>query len=295
MKRVLLFLFGLIIVCFAWNVYSQNSAAKDAPLESEPRTAPVTHLVVHSFEDTPEQMLDNLYKFGLSVHYWIDAKGQVHQLVSEDRVAWHAGPSFWAGLDGLNRASIGIELEHSDFGQTPFPKAQIEAFARLAKGIVERHHIRPENIVGHSDIAPEGKMDPGRAFPWQEMAEQGIGLWYNIEDADKMPDNLTVAELLSVIGYPVQGRKLTASAWAFRERFMPEKVPYDGEIAKRGDQMFLARQKVAKLPIEEREKALAQVPPIYPPDDGTYLTDPDFIRVLRAVAYRYQQQRALGD
>ena len=289
------FLIGVLVVCglvfggwYGYGLYSQPSIE----LESEVRTTPVTHLVVHSFANTPQQMLDNLREYGLSVHYVISADGQVRQLVPENRVAWHAGPSFWAGASGLNQSSIGIELEHAEFGQTTFPQKQIDAFEELAKSIIARHHIRPENIVGHSDIAPEGKMDPGRAFPWQQLAEQGIGMWYDISEADKMPENMRVAVLLATIGYPVKGRQVVASAWAFRERFMPEKVPYDAHIAERGDQMFLARQAAAKLPPTERDAALSQVPPIYPPDDGTYLTDPDFIRVLRAVAYRYQQQRA---
>ena len=284
---------GLVGVgCMLWGFWDAVHTGKTAiELESKPRDVPVTHLVIHSFVETPEQMLDNLRLYGLSVHYMIDAQGQMQQLVPEDRMAWHAGPSFWAGVQGLNKTSIGIELEHSDMGQTDFPKVQIDALVQLAKDIIIRHHIRPENVVAHSDIAPEGKMDPGRGFPWHQMAEQGIGLWYDIQDADKMPQDMSVSELLAIIGYPVKGRQLTASAWAFRERFMPEKVPYDAHIAERGDKMFLARQQVANLPLAEREKALAQIPPIYPPDDGTYLTDPDFIRVLRAVAYRYQQQR----
>jgi len=279
---------AMLGVWYGYNFHFQNQVE----FESEERMTPVTHLVIHSFEETPQQMLDNLREYGLSVHYMITAEGQVRQLVPENRVAWHTGPSFWAGVNGLNTSSIGIELEHAEFGQTAFPKKQIEALIVLMKDIVARHHIRPENIVGHSDIAPEGKMDPGRAFPWQQLAEQGIGMWYDISEADKMPENMRVAVLLATIGYPVKGRQVVASAWAFRERFMPEKVPYDAHIAERGKQMFLARQKVAALPPEEREAALSQVPPIYPPDDGTYLTDPDFIRVLRAVAYRYQQQRA---
>ena len=291
-KKILLLL--LLIVCCIWAYLQLSSRTqKILVLESEVRSVPIKYLVVHSFNETPEKMVDNLQKYGLSVHYLIDAKGNIQQLVPENRVAWHAGPSFWAGTQGLNRSSIGIELEHADFGQTDFPKAQIDSLIHLMKDIIQRHRILPENIVAHSDIAPDGKMDPGRAFSWQQLAEQGIGLWYNIDDADKLPPDLTVAELLAMVGYPVTGRQLTASAWAFREHFMPEVVPYDGDIQKRGDMIFQARQKVAKLPAAEQAKALEQVPAIYPPDDGTYLTDPHFIQVLRAVAYQYQQQRLL--
>ena len=292
MKKILLCLSVLVCSVFVYIALFYH-APKIPVFESKERTVPVKYLVIHSFNETPQEMLDVLQEYGLSVHYLIDAQGHIQQLVPEDRIAWHAGPSFWAGTQGLNRVSIGIELEHAEFGQTPFPQQQIDSLIQLVRGILRRHPILPENIVAHSDIAPEGKMDPGRAFPWKQLAEQGIGLWYDITDADKLSPKLTVAELLAMIGYPVQGRQLTASAWAFRERFMPEAVPYDGDIQKRGEMIFKARQELAKLPVTEQTKAMAQVPPIYPPDDGTYLTDPEFIRVLRAVAYQYQLRRLI--
>jgi len=292
MKRTVLICLSVLACCVLAYIGYLFHESKMPVLESEERTVPVQYLVIHSFNETPQEMLDVLQKYGLSVHYMIDAKGHVRQLVPENRTAWHAGPSFWAGVKGLNRSSIGIELEHAEFGQTPFPKKQIDSLIQLVQGILKRHHILPENIVAHSDIAPEGKMDPGRGFPWKQLSEQGIGLWYDIEDANKIAQNLTVAELLAMIGYPTEGRQLTASAWAFRQRFMPEVVPYDGEIQQRGEKIFQARQAVANLPAVEQAKVLAEVPPIYPPDDGTYLTDPKFIQVLKAVAYQYQKQRS---
>lgn len=258
--------------------------------DSVERIKPIKHLVIHSFALTPLKMLDILHQYGLSVHYLIDSKGKVYSLVPKERVAWHAGISFWAGDNGLNQTSIGIELEHLDYGQTDFPKAQINAFIKLAKEIIKHHQIRPENVVGHSDISPVFKMDPGRGFPWKELAKNGIGLWYNLKETPKMPD-LTAAKLLALIGYDTKGRALEASSWAFRQRFMPEVVPYDKEITKREKEVFKVRQMATNLPRKEQEKILASAPTIYPPNDGTYLTDPDFIKVLRAVAYQYQQAR----
>ena len=211
-------------------------------------------------------------------------------LVPENRVAWHAGPSFWAGQSGLNATSVGIELEHSDYGQTDYPKEQMQVLTKLAKEIIDRHHIPPENIVGHSDIAPDGKQDPGQGFPWKKMSEEGIGLWYDLKNADKLSD-LTVSELLSTIGYPVQGRLLKASCWAFRQRFMPETIPYDDKIAERGEAMYQARQRVGKLPPKEREEILKNTPAIFPPDQEACLTTQGFIKTLRAVAYEYQQAK----
>lgn len=243
--------------------------------DSAARTKTIKHLAIHSFALTPSKMLDVLYQYGLSVHYMIDSKGKVYRLVPEDRVAWHAGASFWAEDTGLNQTSIGIELEHLDYGQTDYPEAQIKALEELAKEIIKRYQIRPENIVGHSDIAPMVKMDPGQGFPWKKLAEKGIGLWYDLNNNKKMLD-LNVNQLLSLIGYDAQ-EDIKASCWAFHRRFMPETIPYDKDIVKREKEVFAARQK--NVPI----------PPIYPPNLD--LTDPDFINVLRAVAYQYQQAR----
>ena len=243
--------------------------------DSKERTKPIEQLVIHSFALAPEKMLNVLHQYGLSVHYLIDSKGKVYSLVSEDRLAWHAGTSFWAGKEGLNWTSIGIELEHLDYGQTGYPEIQIKSLEKLAKEIITRYKICPENIVGHSDIAPIAKMDPGRGFPWKKLAEQGIGLWYDLNDSKKMLD-LNISELLSIIGYDISAG-LKASSWAFRRRFMPETIPYDKDIVKREKEVFEARQK--NIPI----------PSIYPSDLD--LADPDFMKVLRAVAYQYQQAR----
>ena len=258
--------------------------------DSTPRIDSIQHLVIHSFALTPQKMLDTLHQYKLSVHYLIEANGQIHSLVPETHVAWHAGPSFWAGKSGLNQTSIGIELEHLDYGQTDYPKTQIDALIKLAKEIISRHNIRPENSIGHSDIAPEFKIDPGRGFPWKRLAENGIGLWYNLEDCEKM-QNLAVTDLLSSIGYNTKGRSLEAAAWAFRQRFIPEIVPVDKNIAEREAAVFKARQQATYLSPEEREKFLAKMPTIYPSDNGTYLTEPQFKKVLQAVAYQYQEAR----
>jgi len=257
--------------------------------ESQKRTFPVKHLIIHSFALIPEKMLETLHQYGLSVHYLIEADGTVHALVPEERVAWHAGLSFWAGETGLNQSSIGVELEHLDYGQTPYPEKQINALIKLAKEIIERHHIRPENILGHSDIAPEAKSDPGRGFPWQKLSEQGIGLWYNLKHKTK---NQKVQELLKIIGYQAQTeRQLKAATWAFCQRFMPEDTPIDLEIAKREKKVFQARQKAAQLPENERAEFLKSAPVIYPEKICSYLTDTHFVSVLQAVADQYQKAR----
>ena len=285
-----IFVILIVLSLFTGSLMLLQHQKKELVFESAERTQPVRHLVIHSFVSTPQEMSQILHEEGLSTHYMIGADGTIYPLVPESRVAWHAGPSFWAGQSGLNATSVGIELEHSDYGQTPYPEKQIKALIRLAKKIIKRHDIPPENIVAHSDIAPEAKMDPGRGFPWQKMAEAGVGLWYDLKDDDTLP-NLTTAQALSVIGYPVQGRQLQASCWAFRQRFMPQTVAYDSGIAERGNAMYLARQKTAKLPPKEREEILKNAPAIFPTDEQACPETPEFLKTLHAVASIYQQAR----
>jgi N-acetylmuramoyl-L-alanine amidase len=112
---------------------------------------------------------------GVSCHYLIDERGRIYRMVEEGKRAWHAGVSHWRGRGDVNSRSIGIEL--SNRGYEEFTQAQQEALVRLCKDIMRRHGIPPENVVGHSDIAPDRKQDPGPRFPWKKMAALGIGRW----------------------------------------------------------------------------------------------------------------------
>ena len=115
----------------------------------------------------------------VSAHYVVDEDGTVFQLVDEDRRAWHAGVASWGPVSDINSRSIGIELVNPghEFGYRDFPEAQIAALLELAAGIVARHPIAPEHVLGHSDVAPGRKRDPGERFPWRDVAEAGLGLW----------------------------------------------------------------------------------------------------------------------
>lgn len=115
----------------------------------------------------------------VSAHYVIYETGQIFRLVPEAKRAWHAGVSAWRSDTDINSLSIGIELVNPghDFGYRPFPKPQMEALAALAEEIIHRHSIPPERILGHSDVAPTRKQDPGELFNWQFLAANGIGLW----------------------------------------------------------------------------------------------------------------------
>lgn len=114
----------------------------------------------------------------VSSHYLVDEAGVVFRLVDEEARAWHAGVSYWAGETDINSRSIGIEIHNlgHESGCPPFPDVQIDAVIELAQGILKRHPIPPYRILAHSDVAPGRKRDPGEAFPWERLAEAGIGL-----------------------------------------------------------------------------------------------------------------------
>lgn len=115
----------------------------------------------------------------VSAHYMIGEDGTVWRLVAEGMRAWHAGESRWAGHRNINDISIGIELVNPghEFGYRPFGAAQMAALVDLGRDIVERHRIPPARVLGHSDVAPRRKQDPGELFDWAALAEAGIGLW----------------------------------------------------------------------------------------------------------------------
>jgi len=152
------------------------------------RTLPVSTLVLHytgmeTGAAALARMRDSEAK--VSAHYMIEEDGEIFRLVDESKRAWHAGVSSWHGETNINSNSIGIEIVNGghDYGLPDFPDVQILAVIALAKDIVTRHNIAPRNVVGHSDIAPERKDDPGEKFPWAGLAAAGIGYFpQNISD-----------------------------------------------------------------------------------------------------------------
>jgi N-acetylmuramoyl-L-alanine amidase len=163
------------------------------------RKHPVDMLVFHyTGMETGQQALDRMCdpEAEVSAHYMIWEDGRVAQLVGEDKRAWHAGVSSWKGETDLNSRSIGIEIVNGGhdwplLGDVlpPYPQAQIDALIRLSHGILERWDIPQTRILGHSDIAPARKIDPGEHFPWAELARYGIGLWpASLIDSSAGPD-----------------------------------------------------------------------------------------------------------
>jgi len=167
---------------------------------------------------------------GVSAHWVVDEDGTLWRLVDEAAMAWHAGVSAWRGRRRLNANSIGIEIVNGghEYGLPPFPPRQIEAVIALTQGILARWPIGAGDVVGHSDVAPMRKRDPGERFPWRRLAAAGIGLW---PDGGAPAPELCTGAALRAIGYTVddapQPTSMSAAVRAFQRRFMPDH-PLDG-------------------------------------------------------------------
>lgn len=161
---------------------------------------------------------------GVSAHYLIEETGLVHRLVPEERRAWHAGVAQWGEDEDINSISIGIELVNPghEFGYRDFPDAQVETLMRLLADIKERHAIPRARIVGHSDVAPDRKQDPGEKFPWSVLAAEdlAIGIWPGGTPA-RAPGREEAVSSLRTIGYAVDRFGLEPSVTAFQRRFCP--------------------------------------------------------------------------
>ncbi len=206
----------------------------------------VRHLVVHyTGMESCDQALDRLCDkvASVSAHYLIDEDGSIYRMVPEHLRAWHAGVSFWSGVRDLNSTSIGIEMVNPghDHGYRPFPYPQTEAFTHLAHEIMERHDILPAHVLGHSDIAPGRKADPGELFPWKRLATEGIGAWPdNAPFLNGEPSMTEALGQLADIGYavplsPQQGADILSSETgdlevigAFQRRYRPAR--FDGVL-----------------------------------------------------------------
>jgi N-acetylmuramoyl-L-alanine amidase len=152
------------------------------------RTAPPDMVVLHyTGMQTGETALARLRdpEAQVSSHYLVEEDGRIFRLVPEERRAWHAGKSFWRGETDINSVSVGIEIVNPghEFGYRPFPDAQIEAVIALVADIRSRWDVPDARILGHSDVAPRRKQDPGELFPWKRLAQAGHGLWFDPDPA----------------------------------------------------------------------------------------------------------------
>lgn len=206
---------------------------------------PVDMVVLHytgmpSAEAALKRLTDPQSK--VSAHYVIDEDGTIYRLVPEDKRAWHAGVAFWRGVRDVNARSIGIELVNPghEFGYREFPVVQIEALLELLTDIGSRHEIMPGNYVGHSDVAPLRKEDPGELFPWRRLAVAGFGRWWSGDFAvspnapslgpgERGGAVLELQVALDKIGYGIEGSGLydaltEAAVRAFQRHWRPAQV-----------------------------------------------------------------------
>ena len=196
------------------------------------RTLPINMIVLHytGMQDAASaiaRLTDPEAK--VSAHYLIAEDGQIVRMVADDKRAWHAGKSYWRGVTDINSASIGIELVNPghEFGYRPFLDAQIDALLPLLRTLTARYRITRGNVVGHSDIAPARKDDPGELFPWGRLAKLRLALpspTKNLLDPNWSDGGFLLA--LERFGYDVTDPQ--AAVVAFQRRFRPENI--DGVI-----------------------------------------------------------------
>jgi N-acetylmuramoyl-L-alanine amidase len=179
----------------------------------------------------------------VSCHYLVWEDGRIDQLVAEDARAWHAGKAFWKGETDLNSVSIGIEIVNPghDGGSPPFPDRQIAATIALGRDCLSRRKIRPERVLGHSDVAPGRKRDPGELFPWRRLWEGAVGHWVEpapvsgqalFRHEENGPPVRALQAMLALYGYGIEltgvyDRRTRAVVEAFQRHFRPERA--DGE------------------------------------------------------------------
>lgn len=208
------------------------------------RLHPVDMIILHytdmkSAEQARDRLCDPQAK--VSAHYLISKTGHIVRLVPEDKVAYHAGISFWRGRSSLNAYSIGIELDNLGHLHGPelFPNVQLESLFALIDMIRERYNIPDHNIVGHSDIAPSRKKDPGELFPWDKLAAEGHGIWSPLLEKIPLQDDLNFSpstrdyvlaqKALTDIGYQIDQRgqfslEMEHILLAFQRHFTPLNV-----------------------------------------------------------------------
>lgn len=205
----------------------------DAPSPNfDVRALPVSIIVLHytgmkTAEEAIARLRDPAAK--VSSHWLVAEDGQIVRLVDESKRAWHAGKSHWRGVTDINSASVGIEIVNPghEFGYRPFPDEQVESVIRLTAAIKDRYRITRGNVVGHSDIAPARKQDPGELFPWGKLARLRLALprpTRNLMDPGWTDAGFLLA--LERFGYDVTDG--LAATVAFQRRFRPELV--DGTI-----------------------------------------------------------------
>ena len=198
----------------------------------------IKFLVLHHVEaDGVDHAIEQFKDHEVSSHFLIDEAGKIFELVDENDVAYHAGVSFWAGVDGLNKNSIGVEFINSEPFLKKFTKEQMQAGVELCRYLIEKYKIESKNIVGHSDIAYsketgllDRKQDPSHLFDWKFLAENNVGIFpeNSLESSPEIKKSSlkTAKEMLKKFGYKVENLnndfdpEMQALARVFNRRFL---------------------------------------------------------------------------
>lgn len=237
---------AMLTLLAACSTYQPDKLDIDRSVQAKSQNSRVELLVIHYTSSGNESSLKILSERNVSAHYLVtdEPRPHVYQLVPETRRAWHAGVSSWYGRSDVNTSSIGVEIVNAgrkDGQFTPYATAQMRTVKALLSDIIRRHQIKPQNIVGHSDVAPQRKIDPGPLFPWQDLARQGIGRWYDENlarantaqfEAEGLPDIAWVQSALRRLGYEAPSTGVLDKATrnviaAFQMHYRPSL--YDGE------------------------------------------------------------------
>ena len=230
--------------------------------EPRPSGVPLDMLILHytgmrSSAGALQRLCDVTAK--VSSHYMIDEEGRLLRLVAEDRRAFHAGVSYWRGGRDINSRSIGIELVNPghEYGYRPFPPIQMHVLTVLAREIMARHAIAPARVLGHSDVAPTRKKDPGELFDWRGLALAGVGLWPSDLEEEPPPGPIVIPpdkpcaaarefqDKLAAYGYETPRTETIDEATrlvitAFQRHFRPGRIDgqVDGETLARLDRLL---------------------------------------------------------
>ena len=237
------------------NIFSPNFSSKKRSNNSI-KTIIIHYTGMQSERESLSRLTD--LKSKVSSHFLINRNGKVYRLVNDNKIAWHAGKSSWGKYKNLNNNSIGIELVNKGhkFGYTNFKKKQISSLIKICKSLIKKYKIKKKNVIGHSDIAPLRKIDPGEKFPWKLMADKKIGIWHdcksnflkkyrNIKNLEKK-DKIKFVKSLNKIGYCFFSKKksfLAKIIKAFQRHYRHELI--NGHIDK--ECLIIAQNLLKKL------------------------------------------------
>lgn len=248
-----------VLLCAVLLLSGCSGLRFDDSYQSTAQDSRVQFIVLHYTSSDLPRSLYLLTGKEVSSHYLIaEQPATIYRLVDENRRAWHAGNSQWNGRTWLNSSSIGIEMVNQGYTDTPegrvwqpWSKQQIDALVLLLKDIMQRHGLSAEHVVGHSDIAPQRKVDPGPAFPWQRLAQEGLILWPEPQlvaahlqtFTQQLPSTLWFQQQLAKVGYAVPEHGELDQATrnviaAFQMKYRPDL--YDGETDAQTAAMLLA-------------------------------------------------------